>query len=172
VTAAAAQRGYEAAYRERKRLGLRSTYHNALTPEERLLGKVACDIATRCWLWTGPRNEEGYGITQLNGHTHSAHRAVWLVLVGVIPQGLEPDHLCRVRLCVSPAHIELVTHRENCLRGRIGAHLGERSHCKNGHPYDSTNTRYDARGARLCRSCSKERTAAYRIRRSQQLVAA
>lgn len=169
MTAITPQRGYEAAYRERKRLGLRSTYPNALTPDERLLGQVVCNVATRCWEWTGARNREGYGITTLSGRRHTAHRAVWLLLRGPMPPGLEPDHLCRVRHCVSPHHLEPVTHRENCRRGRIGAYLRERDRCQRGHPYDLRTPR-DRKGARLCRACSRIRTA--RRRRQLQEVAA
>ena len=69
-----------------------------------------------CWLWTGCTNRGGYGLTKFRGRTTGAHRAVYRLLVGPIPEGLDLDHLCSVRLCVNPAHLEPVTHAENVRR--------------------------------------------------------
>lgn len=72
---------------------------------------------TGCWLWTGPLDRQGYGrLKRFNGNT-LAHRAVYTLLVGPITYGLTLDHLCRVRHCVNPDHLEPVTHAENCRRG-------------------------------------------------------
>lgn len=49
--------------------------------------------------------------------TRPAHRVYYERFVGPVPDGLEPDHLCRVRPCIRPDHLELVTHLENCRRG-------------------------------------------------------
>lgn len=68
---------------------------------------------TPCWVWSAARNAKGYGIV-FGG---LAHRRVYEERVGPIPLGLEPDHLCRVRACVNPSHLELVTHKENMRRG-------------------------------------------------------
>ena len=72
---------------------------------------------TPCWIWqrhVNPRT--GYGQTP----TSTAHRYVYEREVGAIPEGLEPDHLCRVRSCVNPEHLELVSRAENARRGRKG----------------------------------------------------
>jgi hypothetical protein len=69
-------------------------------------------VTDTCWLWTGPLNTRGYG-------THGgkpAHRSLFLRLVGPIRPDLELDHLCRVRNCVRPDHLEPVTHAENVRR--------------------------------------------------------
>lgn len=80
--------------------------------------KVAIDDATGCWVWTGRLNAGGYGET---GRHDRSHRAAYAALVSDPPNwepgGLELDHLCRVRACVNPAHLELVSHQENLLRG-------------------------------------------------------
>ncbi len=67
-----------------------------------------------CWLWAGfihPKN--GYGSYRMNGRTCGAHRASYELHVGPIPDGYDLDHLCRVRSCVNPSHLEPVTRREN-----------------------------------------------------------
>lgn len=68
-----------------------------------------------CWLWSGSRTHPvwGYGTVSVDGHMVVAHRAVYEVVVGPIPTGMDIDHLCRVRLCVNPAHLEPVTRLEN-----------------------------------------------------------
>lgn len=72
--------------------------------------------ATPCWIWqlTG---SEGYGTTKVNGVSRAAHRVYYERDVGPIPDGLEIDHLCRVRRCCNPEHLEPVTHAENVRRG-------------------------------------------------------
>jgi hypothetical protein len=75
-----------------------------------------------CWLWTGTHNGNGYGqiAIRLGGvvTTVGAHRAMYAHLVGPIGDGLEIDHLCRVRDCVNPDHLEAVTREENMRRTR------------------------------------------------------
>ena len=70
-----------------------------------------------CWLWQGAINTNGYGNFHNKGRTVKAHRFAYEICVGEIPKGLTIDHLCRVRHCVNPSHLEPVTMRENFLRG-------------------------------------------------------
>jgi hypothetical protein len=89
---------------------------------------------------------------------------MWELLVGPLPGwpgGLIPDHLCRVSNCVKviadetgPAHLELVTQRENMRRGIKGELT---THCPWGHPYDEANTYVDKNGHRNCRACYKRK---------------
>lgn len=83
---------------------------------QRLTSKVEIDDAG-CWLWRGAVDPTGYGRFFLDGRMDYAHRAAYRLLVGPIPEGLDIDHLCRVRACVNPQHLEAVTRRENLLRG-------------------------------------------------------
>lgn len=71
-----------------------------------------------CWEWTASKNPGGYGHFTVNGKTRNAHRAVYELLVGLVPFGLTLDHLCRNRACVNPDHLEPVTQLINTRRGR------------------------------------------------------
>jgi hypothetical protein len=113
-----------------------------------------------CWLWTGAITGRHYATFTLEGKTEQAHRVAYWAFVGVIPPGLVLDHLCRVRHCVNPAHLEAVTNRENLLRGETFAAVQSRqTHCKRGHAFDEVNTRLDVRGHRSCRACVNVRRA-------------
>lgn len=71
-----------------------------------------------CWLWP-TRNGRGYG--SFGRHAQGggrAHRVVYEMIVGPIPEGLELDHACRNVSCVNPGHLEPVTHAVNMRRRR------------------------------------------------------
>lgn len=70
-----------------------------------------------CWIWLGTSNQWGYGRIQRLGKKTVVHRACYELAHGPVPQGLELDHKCRVRLCVNLAHLEPVTRLENIMRG-------------------------------------------------------
>lgn len=137
---------------------------NTTPLEMRLWPKV--EKTKTCWLWTGNTYRNGYGQVYRGPGEGSAlvHRVVWQMLVGPIPEGLEIDHLCRVRLCVNPAHLEPVTRAENMARtykvgpsGLFGNHNKQKAHCPRGHPYDDENTYTPPSGGRYCRTCQANR---------------
>src|SRR3954470_20141998 len=77
------------------------------------------DPETGCWLWTGARSAKGgYGDVSVSGMRFRAHRLIYEWERGPIPEGLILDHLCCNPPCVNPDHMEVVTNRENILRGR------------------------------------------------------
>lgn len=130
-----------------------------------------------CWLWTGGRQSQGYG--KFDGE-RLAHRVVYELLVGPIPDGLELDHVChgkdqscgggpacRHRRCVNPAPLEPVTHAENVRRGRSAAGLATSTgRCLRGHVFTDANTYVvPATGARHCRTCRNERQRVWRSSR-------
>lgn len=87
-----------------------------------------------CWLWTKKIDSYGYGTIQSKWKRKKAHRVAYEFYRGPIPEGMKIDHLCRVRCCVNPWHLEPVTDKENVLRGvGISAAYARRTHCKNGH---------------------------------------
>ena len=126
-----------------------------------------------CWMWTGGKMSSGYGIFYLDGRKTGAHQAAYKIFTGPIPAGMEPDHLCHPgdgscmkdrkcphRLCVNPAHLELVTHRENIRRGTsLFAKNMAATHCPQGHEYTPGNTRIRIGASgyenRSCKECGK-----------------
>ena len=139
---------------------------------ERFLPKITFSDAG-CWLWTGKVTSGGYGSVWWHGRQPCAHRVVYELMVGDIPQGLQLDHICRVRNCVNPAHLEPVTPQENTLRGQtLGAANSLKTHCPKGHPYDSENTYITRANTRACRECSREATRQWRQARSRKVATA
>jgi hypothetical protein len=116
-----------------------------------------------CWFWTGAvSGGDGYGRFNIGG-TKLAHRIAYEALVGPIPVGLTIDHLCRVRVCVNPAHMEPVTLAEN-LRRQVSFN-GGKERCPQGHEYDY---RYPD-GRRGCRRCDTEASRRYRERHRDRI---
>lgn len=138
--------------------------------ESAILDRVKVDAAG-CWLWQGSVNRlNGYGYVSRG----LAHRLSYELFVGPIPRDLQVDHLCRVRSCVNPEHLEAVTQRENLLRGQtVTARNAAVTHCPRGHAYDAENTWYQVKGhKRRCRICTLEsnRRSAARKRASRAQV--
>lgn len=125
-----------------------------------------------CWLWKPKPGAGGYGTFSISrdgkSRTLRAHRVAYQLCVGPFPEGLVPDHLCRVHACVNPSHLEPVTNRENVLRGiGVTARNASATHCANGHPFNDENTRIDRKGHRVCRVCAREHTRNWTPRRQR-----
>jgi len=112
--------------------------------------------ATGCWLWAGHTNDNGYSLVRRAGRQLSAHRWNWEQSNGPIPKNLEVNHKCRVRNCINPEHLELLTHAENI---RFSADL--KTTCAQGHPYDKVEIDRGYR-SRSCSICQKEYDRKYR----------
>jgi hypothetical protein len=81
---------------------------------ERFLAKVDRTEPDRCWEWPGFHDRHGYAKSGLgNGWPQLAHRAMYEILVGPIPDGLQIDHICHNRGCLNPAHMQAVTAKQN-----------------------------------------------------------
>ena len=111
-----------------------------------------------CWVWESGKDKDGYGFTSIKSRYKLAHRVVYELLVGEIPQGLQLDHLCRNRSCVNPNHLEPVTSRENTMRGNGPSSLNAKKNlCKSGHEFTEKNTyiarRPNDKVERQCREC-------------------
>lgn len=122
-----------------------------------------------CWLWRGELTYKGYGRFQsvIEGKRvrFNAHRTVYALLIGPIPEGLVLDHLCRNRSCCNPRHLQPVTNKENILRGEsFSAYNARVTHCPKGHEYTPDNITWNHKGRR-CRTCHRADVLARRRRR-------
>ena len=138
---------------------------------ERFWPKV--EKTATCWIWQGAKDSRGYGSIGTGGRAGSkvkAHRAAYEMVIGPIPEGSQLDHLCRVRACVNPSHLEPVTNRENSLRGESpGARVIRTGQCLKGHEMTEENTRRrNSRpgnlNGRSCRECDRIRRRETHIR--------
>jgi hypothetical protein len=110
-----------------------------------------------CWLFTGYIKPNGYGqFYPRKGLPTLSHRWSYEYHVDPIPDGLVIDHLCRVRHCVNPAHLEAVDQRTNVLRGvSVVARRAAATACIHGHPFTEANTYITTKGGRGCRECGR-----------------
>lgn len=118
-----------------------------------------------CWLWTAAIGESGYA----SWYSHRVHRLTYRAMRGLIAEELTIDHLCRVRHCVNPDHLEAVTMRENTMRG-FGptASNARKTHCSKGHEYTAENTTIipSRPTRRICLKCRVVRNRAGQVRRT------
>lgn len=117
------------------------------------IGPIPPGLDTPCWIWTGSGNGDGYGQASYQGKQQFVHRVAYTIIVGPIPDGLQIDHLCRVRHCLNPQHLEPVTSLENSLR----SDRATRTRCIRNHPLSGHNLiikKSGARGRRECRTCA------------------
>lgn len=128
-----------------------------LDPVASFWAKVDQGAESGCWLWTASIGPDGYGrmYDAPRGKFVLAHRFS-VGLVEHLHDDLEVDHLCRVRHCVNPDHLEQVSQAEN--KRREMEARGLVTHCKHGHPYDAENTIVNSKGYRECRVCSRARS--------------
>jgi HNH endonuclease len=151
----------------------------SLLDDDRLPGrfwaKVSPEPNSGCWLWTAYSDPKGYGRFMLReGKPMLAHRMAFIALVRD-PGALDLDHLCRVRCCVNPDHLEPVTNAENTRRGRAGENNRTKTHCPKGHAYDAVNTVYaeyewGTHIRRFCRACHDAANRAYRARKKEECL--
>jgi hypothetical protein len=140
-----------------------------------LFDRCAYNPATWCWEWTGPFHRGGYGRVPAGrrGASLQAHRLAYEYTNGPIPEGLQIDHLCRVRCCINPDHLEAVTPSINVQRSLAPAAASKRmkemrarqiaiprTHCPRGHELTAENViierqQRDGSPVRKCRVCRR-----------------
>lgn len=113
-----------------------------------------------CWLWLGSQTPKGYGILPAPFGRVLAHRWAHETFVAPIPDGYHVDHLCFVRSCCNPAHLEAVTPSEN-VRRAAGTET-----CRRGHIRAEVGYYHFRNGTRHCRACLNEKQARYVARKA------
>jgi hypothetical protein len=139
---------------------------------DRFLAKVPDLPDDVCWPWMAGKTGSGYGSFSVWDRDNKryivyvAHRVLYELTIGPIPDGLFLDHQCHNadktcigkwcehRACVNPAHVEPVTQRENLHNSGRTSFDQHRAmtHCIHGHEFNESNT-YQWRGQRYCRTC-------------------
>ena len=140
--------------------------------EQTVRDRSTLQMPSGCWRW-GRLQRDGYALIHQRGVAKMAHRFVYELLVGPIPDGAVLDHVCHTlsdckggtdcphRACVNPDHLEPVTADENYRRGRHFEAVRGTTHCPKGHEYQGRNViRYQ--GRRYCRTCMYARRKAAR----------
>lgn len=130
---------------------------NSLPPESinRIFRKIIIDKKTDCWIWKGCLNN-GYGEVRVNKKGYRVHRLMYAWLVKPIPMGKGRDipvldHICNNRACCNPTHLQLISDKENILKGNgATAKKSRQTHCKNGHLLPSL-----IKNSRRCMICHR-----------------
>lgn len=126
--------------------------------------KYFINQTTGCWEWTAGKSSGGYAMMYLEGKMIYAHRWSYEYYNASIPSKHSIDHLCRVRHCVNPNHLEAVTSKENTRRGdhsNMGLYQKTKTHCPSGHEYSKENTYIKSKKYRVCATCAKEQSKNY-----------
>jgi hypothetical protein len=115
-----------------------------------------------CWPWLQSVGGHGYGQTWDGVTVRLAHRVAWSLRHGEqVPTGMTIDHECHNQICCNPLHLRVKTNVDNATdQGQR-----DKTHCPEGHPYDTFNTYVDPKGHRRCRCCAREKKAAWTARR-------
>ena len=114
-----------------------------------------------CWNWTATKTKGDYGQFRVNNKMVRSHRFSYELFKGKIPDGFTLDHLCRNPSCVNPDHLEVVTMKENILRGTSFSAINARkTHCIHGHEFTPKNT-YFIRTGKGCRICQRDKIRKY-----------
>jgi HNH endonuclease len=135
---------------------------------DRFLAAIEPD-ESGCWLWSGDHFVDGYARMRVGGGQQiGVHRLAYELLVAPIPAGFHIDHLCRVKGCINPDHLEAVTQRVNTLRGEGPTAVNARKQaCVHGHPFTPENIYWGSDGYRRCQTCRRS----WRRRKSVLTVA-
>lgn len=145
--------------------------------QERFDSKWVPEPNTGCWLWLGGLTSCGYGAFAPVNKGEKAHRWAWMLYRGPIPEGMVIDHMCRVRSCVNPDHLRVVTPTQNTLENSasLQSQNAKKTHCKNNHLLAGdnlyVNKHKDGTEARACRTCKRvSDLTGHRRRRREQGV--
>ena len=146
---------------------------SAMRLPKHVAAKILKGELGECWLWTAALTT-GYGTVWVDGEQYLAHRFVYEHYRGPITEETL-DHLCRVRRCVNPDHLEPVSNHVNVLRGNgMSAKHARQTHCMYGHEFTADNTlvihgktRHSTE--RVCKVCKRDADRKYREKVKQRL---
>lgn len=138
---------------------------NDLPPEEhaqRTIQKMMARIkitARGCWEWQAFRGWKGYGQIAYKGKNAAAHRVMYALTHGPIPDGYMVCHKCDNPPCCNPGHLWVGTMSDNALdsakKGR--AKEVKKTHCPRNHPLSGDNLYRTPTGKRNCKACARIR---------------
>lgn len=139
-------------------VGIRSS-DVAMATRLRFIAKIDVSHDLECWMWQAAKTRQGYGHFRLNGTTVTAQRVAYAIFIGDLKPGLTVDHLCSNPSCVSPRHLEAVTHVENLRRGRKSAcaRNARKTSCPLGHEYATYFHKSNGRTQRYCPTCKRDK---------------
>ncbi len=142
---------------------LRSSWGNFSDTQALWASKVSVEPNTGCWLWEACTDTTGYGLIRVNGMLWKAHRLSYVMFVkGSLVPGLHIHHLCEVKSCVNPEHLEQVTPQQNTLASDTPARRNSlKTRCKYGHAFTPENTLISSTGYRRCRECKNKHNKEY-----------
>jgi HNH endonuclease len=135
-------------------------------------GKYVVDAQSGCWIWKSKPDQNGYGRYRFDSKllraNVAAHRVSYLLHIGNIPEGLVIDHVCRVRNCVNPEHLEVVSQKENVRRSNVfrrRQRLSKGDRCREGHTFEGQNVMARPSGGRRCRKCHNAQKRRHTLRK-------
>jgi len=142
-------------------------------------GVLHPELGTPCWLWTSVL-ARSYGILRVGSvldgtrMLRQAHVLAYEHWVGLVPEGLVLDHLCKTKRCCNPVHLEPVTQAENIRRASVGktSYQTLKTHCPQGHSYAEygvTQKNSDGGTSRVCKLCNAAKTKLWRDRKSGKI---
>lgn len=131
--------------------------------EEKLFQRIKANTyvdKNGCWHWLGAVMDNGYGTIGGGSNKRLVHRVMFAISWWPIPENYHVDHLCNVRDCVNPDHLEAVTRQENDRR-RSERYRAKKTHCSNGHELTVDNIYIRKTGAVRCKTCLLTRMSRY-----------
>lgn len=114
------------------------------------------DVTDGCWLWVGGKDMAGYGVTRMGKDHVKVHRLSYAYYIGWLDANLVIDHLCEVKSCVNPFHLEQVARGENTRRAVMNKH-GTHDYCSRGHAWAGNAVYYSTTTGgkqKVCRKCN------------------
>ena len=99
----------------------KKSYKKLLTKEN--ISEFYIEDENRCWNWRFGRGVGDYGSIYYDHKTQSAHRVVYELFKGPIPDGLLVCHTCDNPPCINPDHLWVGTYHDNLMdamnKGRL-----------------------------------------------------